>query len=215
MLKPTLLIIAPIGLLAGRHWRALIGATVTVTLVAMVSILLFGLAPWLAWFEALPRFREIFDTSPPLYRNGITPYAFALYWGLSAKWVTWAMLPLAILGTAVVFARSDDWRARMAAAVGGSLLVSPYAMNYELAALAPVVLTMRREKFYDLILPAVWGASLFFNASLLGLAGVYLWALASAFRRAESVGDNRRMHGVVDIAAREHDDSSLAAGLAA
>jgi hypothetical protein len=212
MVKPTLLLMVPFGLVAGKHWRAIVSGAATAFVVVLASILLFGASPWLAWIDALTRFREIFDASAPLYRNGVTPYALAIRMGVSPDWIPWAVLPLAILVTAVIFLRSDDWRTRLVAVVAGSLLVSPYAMNYELAALAPVVLTMRRERFYDLALPMIWGAALFANASLVGLAAVYVWALVVSFRKMPSTAEDRRVERGVDIPAGQHDSGPLTRG---
>jgi hypothetical protein len=212
MLKPTLLIMAPFGLVAGKHWRAILSGAATAFAVAVASALLFGWAPWLGWIEALPRFRELFDSAAPLYRNGITPYALALRLGVGSEWITWAILPLVILATVTTFARTGDWRMRMVVIVGGSLLASPYAMNYELAALAPVVLTMRRDRLSDLVLPIIWGAALFANVSLLGLAAVYLWALVKIFAGPGSAVDDRRMEHGIDVPAGQHDDGALTRG---
>jgi hypothetical protein len=207
--KPTLLVMLPFGLVAGRHWRALAGSAATGAALVIVSLILFGTGPWIAWIEALPRFRELFDVSAPLYRNGITPYALALRLGASTQWTVWAMLPVALLVAVVTFTRTGDWRLRMTAIVGGSLLVSPYAMNYELAALAPVVLTAPRAKAYDLAIPVIWGVALFFNASLLGLVTVYLWAVAALFRAS---ANDRGMERRVDIPAGEDDPRALVGG---
>ena len=179
LLKPTLLLLLPVGLIAGRHWRAVAAASVTSAILFALSVLLFGFSPWLDWVQALPRFRDIFDSYPALHRNGITPYALALGMGAASQWITLAILPAVIAAAAFAFRRTDDWRIRFVAIVGGSLLASPYAMHYELAALAPVVATMRRDRPMDLIVPLVWAASLFVNAGLAGLVAVYAWA---AFR---------------------------------
>jgi hypothetical protein len=212
MVKPTLLLMVPFGLVSGKHWRSIASGAATAFVAVLVSVLLFGAAPWLAWIEALTRFRLIFAASAPLYRNGITPYALAIRVGFAPDWIPWTMLPLAIVVTIAIFLRSDDWRKRLVAVVGGSLLFSPYAMNYELAALAPVVLTMRRERLYDLALPVIWGAALFANASLLGLVAIYLWAVFSTFRTTDSIADDRGMERGVDVPARQHDDGPLTRG---
>src|SRR5207248_851565 len=78
MLKPTLLLMVPFGLVAGKHWRAAASGAATAAALSIASILLLGFSPWLAWIDAVARFREIFDGAAPLYRNGITPYSLAL-----------------------------------------------------------------------------------------------------------------------------------------
>lgn len=186
LLKPTLFLLLLVGLVAGQHWRALLSASIAAALLLGLAVLLFGISPWLAWIEALPRFRLLFDTYAGLYRNGITPHAFALQHGLDADWLTIAIIPVVALAAAVAFIRTDDWRVRLVMIVGGSLLASPYAMNYELAAFGPVVLGLRRTRVIDLIVPLIWGVSLFFNVSLLGLAAVYAWALFETWRPSRS-----------------------------
>jgi hypothetical protein len=202
LLKPTLFFLLPVGLIAGRHWRALLSAGIAATLLLGLSLLLFGVGPWFAWMEALPRFRELFDKFAGLYRNGITPHAFALQHGLDGGWLTVAIIPLVALAAAIAFIRTDDWRVRLVMIVGGSLLASPYAMNYELAALAPIVLTLRRERPIDLIVPLIWGVSLFFNVSLAGLAVVYAWAMFRIFDTCRaSAGDDGRMEPGIHVRA--------------
>jgi hypothetical protein len=196
LLKPTLFLLLPVGLVAGRHWRALASACVAAAILLGLAVLLFGIAPWLAWIEALPRFRDLFDKFAGLYRNGITPHAFGLQHGLDIGWLTIAVIPIVAVAAALAFIRTDDWRVRLVVVIGGSLLASPYAMNYELAAVAPIVLALRREKLVDLLVPLVWGVSLFFNASLAGLVLVYAWALLRVFESYSAGNDGLVQPGV-------------------
>lgn len=181
MFKPTLLVMAPAGLIAAREWRVIASGTVTASAILLASLLLFGVAPWLGWLDALSRFRDVFDASPWLYRNGITPHAFFLTQGCSGDWLPFAMLPVAVIVTAAAFIRTDDWTVRLVAMVGGALLASPYAMNYELAALAPAVFLTRRQRIVDYVVPLIWATSLFFNLSLIGLLAMYGWAVLKLF----------------------------------
>lgn len=58
--------------------------------------------------------------------------------------------------------------------MGGALLLTPYAMNYELAVFAPALLALGREQIRNVILVALWGFSLFLNAGVVGLLLAYL-----------------------------------------
>jgi len=137
-IKPQLLIFMPIALLAEWRWRSLISAGFTGLLLCGASVAIWGLEPWQAWFAALPRFQTLFETTPGLIEDAITPYA----WLQRNGWSTGPTLLLAPVAAALVWLtvrRSDRPADRLIATFGGALLVSPYAMPYEAALLAPGV----------------------------------------------------------------------------
>lgn len=173
LIKPTLLVLAPLGLVAGRHWRAL-GVAALVGLAGFaLSVILFGLKPWFDWLHAIPIFQQMFGDYPPLVRNAVTPYALAMRLDVENWAIVLVGAAIAAVLTWLGFSRSVDAGTRSALLMGGALLLTPYAMNYELAALAPAMLAMPRERLRDLLLIAVWAVSLFANAALLGLLIAY------------------------------------------
>ncbi len=60
--KPQLAVLVPVGLLAGRHWRALIAAGGSAALLSGASLAAFGTAVWVDWFRlmlgATPQFSQ-------------------------------------------------------------------------------------------------------------------------------------------------------------
>src|SRR5262249_38793976 len=62
--KPQFGILFPLVLVAGGHWRAIAAAAVTAIALALASLALFGVAPWEAFFQWLPR------TSQALFSEG-------------------------------------------------------------------------------------------------------------------------------------------------
>ena len=176
-IKPPLLLLAPFALAAGRHWRALAWAAAASCTCGALSIILFGLQPWLDWLAALPRFQQLFAASGPLLANALAPTAVAMRLGLSAQWLPLVAACLAVPVVATTFARTGDPAMRLVAMLGGALLVTPYAMNYELAALAPAMLALRPRSMKELALPLIWGASLFAGLSVVGLLAAYAWLL--------------------------------------
>lgn len=137
-IKPQLLIFMPIALLAEWRWRTLISAGLTGLLLCAASAAIWGLEPWQAWIAALPRFQTLIETTPGLIEDAITPYA----WLQRNGWPTGPTLLLVPLAAALVWLtvrRSDSSADRLIATFGGALLVSPYAMPYEAALLAPGV----------------------------------------------------------------------------
>lgn len=176
-LKPTLLVLAPVALLAGRQWIAILAACLTAVLLALLSIAAFGLESWTLWLESIPKFRRLFAESPLLLRSAVTPYALGLRSGISAGWVIPVMAVIAIPTVWLAFSKERPAVERTAVLIGGSLLVSPYAMFYELAALAPFAVASKRP--LDFLVAAVWGMSLFITASVAGLAAVFVRAASN------------------------------------
>lgn len=173
LIKPTLLILAPIGLVAGRHWHALGAAVLTGLAGAAASMLLFGIQPWLDWLNALPRFQQMFADYPPLVRNAVSPYATAVRFGVESNLIIAVCAILAAVLAWLAFSRPSSPATRSAIIMGGALLLTPYAMNYELAVFAPAVLALPRERLRNVIVAAVWGFSLLLNAGVVGLLLAY------------------------------------------
>lgn len=177
MIKPPLLLLAPIALAGGGYWRALAASAATALGIGIASLAAFGVDSWVAWLSALPRFDAVVTGFEPLLRNALTPHAMAVRLGLPAAGASFFAAVVAIPVAWLTFARVKDVRIRLVALVGGALLISPYAMNYELAGLAPAVAAMSFRRARDGIVPAIWAGSLFVNVSILGLLAVYGWAL--------------------------------------
>lgn len=174
LIKPTLLVLAPVGLVAGRHWGALGTAVLTGLAGIALSMLLFGFQPWLDWVQALPRFQQLFADYPPLVRNAVSPYAAAVRLGVESQAIIAIGGVIAVLFAWLAFSRPSDPATRSAIVMGGALLLTPYAMNYELAVFAPALLALPREQMRNVILAALWGFSLFLNAGVIGLLIAYL-----------------------------------------
>ena len=98
---------------------------------------MFGPRTWVDWFAALPRFHGIV-ASQGLLDTAITPYAKLTALGLNGAWA-YLLAPAVLWGVWTAFRRDAAWPDQLIALLGGALLISPYAMNYELALLAPAV----------------------------------------------------------------------------
>jgi hypothetical protein len=144
-LKPQALVLLPLALLATREWRALVVAAATVGLAVIVSALVFGVGAWVEWVAAVPRFQRMVMDAQALERGMITPTALGHTLKLDAGALdVWrAMFGL---GAAVmvwtVFRGTRDPARRLAALLGGGLFVTPYAMHYDAALLAPAAALM-------------------------------------------------------------------------
>jgi hypothetical protein len=184
-LKPQALVLLPLALLATREWRALLTAALTVSLAVLVSALVFGVGAWIDWAAAVPRFQHMVMNAPGLERGMITPTAVGInikldpgaqdvwrgVFGLGAAVMAW-----------LVFRRTTDPARRIAALLGGGLFITPYAMHYDAALLAPAAALMLTQR------PQVgpWLAALAASAALCcaaiphwgaaGVTGFVLWA---------------------------------------
>lgn len=192
-IKPTVLILAPFALIAGGHYRALIAAAVSGGTVILVSILAFGVDPWLAWIEAIPRFQALFMADDALVRTAVTPYALAMRFGVASQVVLALCRGIALIVVIIVFRRSQDVAVRSVALLGGALIAAPYAMNYELALIAPAVMTLPLQRWRDAIVPTLFALSLFATASLAGLALVYALFVARGLTGANDSLVKRRI----------------------
>lgn len=190
LIKPTLFVLAPVALVAGRHWSAMVCAAATFSGGIAASILLFGTQPWVDWVAAVPEFQRIFAEYPGLMRNSISPFASAVRLGVEHQAIPLLFVVPALACTWIAFSRPNDPAMLLAILLGGALLISPYAMHYELAVFGPAMLALPRDRLLNVAIIATWAASLFLNAGVVGLAVAYAAVACSMLtaRRAETQG---------------------------
>lgn len=139
-IKPSLLLLAPLALLAGGGLTAAVSAGLAGAALVAGSALLFGLDPWLAWVAALPRFLELVREDPQLIRCLVAPTALARQLGLPEPAIVACNLVFAGVAAAMIWTAFRTPRPlvlRLAALGAGCLMATPYAMNYEAVLLAP------------------------------------------------------------------------------
>jgi len=136
--KPQILVLLPLALVADRQWRTIGAAAVTAGVLAALSAAIWGVGLWADWLAALPRFQQANLAIPSLARTMVTPYAALRGAGLPGAWA-WLLIPPVLLAVWTVFRRTLDVPTRLLALIGGTLLIIPYAMNYEMALLTPAV----------------------------------------------------------------------------
>ena len=141
-LKPQLLVLFPLALVLERRWRMVGSALTAGSLLCAASLLLVGVSGWLEWFAALPRFGQLILQDPGLLRNVVTPRGMLIGLGVSGPALLAGQAACALAGVGFVvwaFTRKASTAQQIVALVAGGLLISPYAMNYEFALLAPAV----------------------------------------------------------------------------
>jgi hypothetical protein len=137
-LKPQFVILAPVAFALEGRWRTVVWAGITVAGVCAASVLVWGPQIWVDWLEALPRFKELVTTNHGLLSTGATPYAWLTGAGLTGAWA-YLLAPLALGAIWLAFREEFDMPDRLLALFGGTLLITPYAMNYEYVLIAPAV----------------------------------------------------------------------------
>lgn len=162
-IKPSLMIFAPLALIAIRNPKALLAFLATGGLMIALSLPL-GFERWLEWLSATARFMDTVGTLGIGNRN-ITPFGIVQNSGFFSWGATIVELMFGLLGTLAVwltFRQSSDPAKRLVALVGSAILAAPYMMNYDLALLSPAaaLFVCRFARGEAPLLPALFGGLL-------------------------------------------------------
>lgn len=196
--KPHLAALVFPALAFGRYWRTLYAALATGTAMVVLSLIVFGAQPWLAFFGNLDLLARIVDGGSVPWTRMPTVYAAARVLGLDA---TVARLLQTAATAAVVMALCAIWHRRAPLAWRGSALAialplaTPYAFDYDLVVLVlPLAwlfgdaLREKASPIEEILLLLAWAApALFWVIAMAGgppLMPVLLAALmATVWRR--------------------------------
>lgn len=133
--KPHLGLLIPIALLASRNWRAFAGAAISSLGLTAASAVVLGLEAWRAFPGQLAAMRAIVEFGALDAAKLQTAFGALRLWGapLPLAYAAQAAMGLAAAAAVAVFA----WRRPTSPALGpvliaGTLLVSPYMLDYDL-----------------------------------------------------------------------------------
>lgn len=167
--KPQLAVLIPVALLAGRRWRALGGAAVAAAGLALASLVLLGPGVWSAFFNNLSQAAgPISDVS--WWQKMPTVFAAAISLGAGvplAAVLQGAVALVAIIPVVWLWAKGAGLPHRGAILALGTFLVTPYALEYDLAVLGLAFAWLGWEAHHrdavrqEFFLMAAW-AALFF-----------------------------------------------------
>lgn len=138
-IKPHLMVLAPLALVAGRRWKALAALLASASMLAIISLLVLGDGVWLGFLKHLALPMELVKTGAMPVSKMITPFSAFLMAGVPFR------LALAIQAgvmAAVAFGVYQVWRLYLPMAVRGSALVlgillfTPHGFPYDLTLLA-------------------------------------------------------------------------------
>jgi alpha-1,2-mannosyltransferase len=133
-LKPQMVLLAPVALLAVKDWKGLAAFVLTALALAAAATLAFGVDVWPEWFGGIRSLVSVAAGRHALLL-AVSPLSFA---GSFNAFVLLAALVIAsICAAAIYLSRNLPPGERAAALVASSLFASPYALSYDMAALAP------------------------------------------------------------------------------
>lgn len=141
--KPQFALALPLALLAGRHWRTIGAAAVTVLAMTLTSVLAFGAESWRAFFANLAFTREaVIEQGATGFEKIQSVFAAVRLMGgdVPAAYAFQSLTTLAALAALYWLWRSGaDARIKAAGAIGATLLSTPYSLDYDMMALAPAL----------------------------------------------------------------------------
>ena len=202
--KPHLGILVPLALICARQWAVFFSATATTAMVAVASLAVFGMEPWLAFLDSLTGAAG--RVSEGLFPLQKMPSLYATLVLLNvdrapAIMVHGVLAALVTVPVAWLWWKRGATPAAMALLVAGTLLVSPYLYEYDLMVMAVAIGLLAWEgyrggwlRWEREVLVLAWmtpflvrisGANLGFQVGSLCLIALY----AIALRRA--LGDDR------------------------
>ena len=134
VIKPHLAVAFAVYTLVNRRWGAAFVAALTVTVTSVLATVVLGPNVWIAFFDGVKEARVFLEQGfYPLFRM-VSPFAAALTFGFSAftAMIAQALVASLALIAVVVASRRFSLRQSLGVTAIASLLISPYAYDYDL-----------------------------------------------------------------------------------
>lgn len=179
--KPQFGVLIPLALLFGGYYRTFAVAAGTLVIMCALSTVLFGADIWQAFFESR-HFTKIviLEAGSTGWHKIPSVFSAVRMWGGSVAlgYAAQAIAALAVLVASVWIWRSKaDHDLKAASLIVGSLLMTPYMLDYDMVVLAPALLFLIRNSlkfgfapYERLGLALVWFAPILTRQSALYLA---------------------------------------------
>jgi hypothetical protein len=133
--KPQFGVLLPLALAAGGYWRAFLAAAVTVLIVLALSALVWGWPVWQAFFGSLHATRTIvFEQGDTGFEKFQSAFSWVRLWHgpVALAYAAQAVAALGVFAALVWIWRGPaSFSLKAAALLTGSLLVSPYTLDYD------------------------------------------------------------------------------------
>lgn len=151
-IKPQLGILIPIALIASQNWRTFLSASVTTLAFAAASAAVLGLGVWQVFWEQAPVASAMMELGGVEWGKMISVYGSARLMGAGHLTAMSVQAVFALCSAACVWLawrRSTDMTVRALVLVGGALLVTPFALSYDLTLLIVPCAFLIREGLKD------------------------------------------------------------------
>ena len=139
--KPQLGLLVPFALVAGGRWKTFTGAAITVAALTGISVLTFGIESWRGFLEATNFARiAILDENAVGYEKLVSIFAALRLWRapLALAYGAQVLAAIAVIAATVILWRRPA-NHKFAALIFGTLLVTPFALDYDMMILAPAL----------------------------------------------------------------------------
>ncbi len=141
--KPQFGLMIPLALAAAGYWRSIAAAVLTIAVLSIVTTICFGPAVWHAFFASTEFSRTVvLEQGSTGWHKIQSVFAWARMWGapLALAYTLQALLTVAVAIALVRLWRSAAPYALKAAALCvGSILATPYTLDYDMMVLAPAI----------------------------------------------------------------------------
>lgn len=132
VLKPQLALLLPVAMLAGREWRVIAGAIVSVTIVLAIGLILFGTRSYLGFWNILPFYVDLLRHHKLPWNELASPFALARFWGIPQ---TPALLIHAVIALIATALTARAWwlklEERVPILATATMLIPPYFFTYD------------------------------------------------------------------------------------
>jgi hypothetical protein len=132
--KPHFGLLAPVGLAAGGLWRCFLVAAATVASLVLLSVALFGVSTWHAYWSAFAGSNAVYASGRIDYAGIVTPFGAARLLGFApslAYLVQAAVTVAMMLVVGLAWWRRPGWNLRVATLLAATLLAVPVALLYD------------------------------------------------------------------------------------
>lgn len=167
--KPQFGVLIPIALLAGGYYRTFLVAGLTLAGMCAIATLAFGTEIWLAFYESRHFSQHhILEAGSTGWQKIQSIFSAIRMWGGSVDQAYFAQACLSlflVISTIWIWRSKADHDLKAASLIVGSLLITPYMLDYDMVALAPALLFVTRyglkagfTPYERLLLAAIWTA---------------------------------------------------------
>jgi hypothetical protein len=168
VMKPQLAILLPVAMLAGREWKAIFAASVSVSASLLFALVIFGPAAYQGFFQILPLYAEAMQASRWPWGEIASTFALLRKLGI-AETTALIVHGIVALGAAVVTARA--WWLRLDERVpilaSAAMLIPPYVFTYDgLLLVSPLTFLITRGH-------QLWASTIVWLLCLLPVAGYF------------------------------------------